>query len=151
MRVLVHSKRGLLYVTALNLYISNYGYLFGTATYVDYLTFSHHNPITNPTPLPNATLTIGTTARNANYRGSGVYPNYQGIRMQPKLLGLPHATLTVEAAGRGLVGAGGELRLCPCGSRCTLAACAARLQRALAACVRSQLLFCTAKNICIHT
>ena len=25
---------------------------FGTATYVDYLTFSHLNPITNPTPLP---------------------------------------------------------------------------------------------------
>jgi hypothetical protein len=68
----------MLYVTILNLYIGNYGYLFGTATYVDYLTFSHLNPITNPTPLPNATLTIGATARNPNYRGSRVYPNYRG-------------------------------------------------------------------------
>jgi hypothetical protein len=84
--------RGLLYVTALNLYISNYGYLFGTATYVDYLMFSHLNPITNPTPLPNATLTIGATActltigaavctltigaaaRNPNYRGCCTQP-----------------------------------------------------------------------------
>ncbi len=77
--------KGSLYVTVLilNLYICNHGYLFGTATYVDYLTFSHHNPITNPTPLPNATLTIGATARNPNYRGSHVYPNYQGSRTQP--------------------------------------------------------------------
>ncbi len=51
--------------------------------YVDYITFSHLNPITNPTPLPNATLTIGATARNPNYRGSRVYPNYQGSRTQP--------------------------------------------------------------------
>ncbi len=51
--------------------------------YVDYLKFSHLNPITNPTPLPNATLTIGATARNPNYRGSRVYPNYRGSRMQP--------------------------------------------------------------------
>ncbi len=64
-------------------YISNYGFLFGTATYVDYLMFSHLNPITNPTPLPNATLTIGATACNPNYRGSHVYPNYRGSRMQP--------------------------------------------------------------------
>ncbi len=70
--------RGLLYVTVLNLYISNYRYLFGTATYVDYLMFSHLNPITNPTPLSKATLTIRATARNPNYRGSRVYPNYQG-------------------------------------------------------------------------
>ncbi len=77
------SKRGLLYVTVLNLYISNYGYLFGTAMYVDYLTFSHPNPITNPTPLPNATLTIGATTRNPNYRGSRVYPNHWGSRTQP--------------------------------------------------------------------
>ncbi len=75
--------RGLLCVSILNLYISNYGYLFGTATYVDYLMFSHLNPITNPTPLPNATLTIGATARNPNYRGSRVYPNYRGSRTQP--------------------------------------------------------------------
>jgi hypothetical protein len=77
------SVKGVCYVTVLNLYISNYGYLFGTATYVDYLTFSHINPITNPTPLPNATLTIGTTARNPNYQGSRVYPNYRGIHTQP--------------------------------------------------------------------
>jgi hypothetical protein len=31
-------------------------------------------------------------------------------------------TLTVRAAGRGLVGAGGVLGLCPCGSRYALAA-----------------------------
>jgi hypothetical protein len=73
----------LLYVTIPNLYISNYGYSFGTATYVDYLTFSHLNPITNPTPLLNATLTIRATARNPNYRGSCVYPNYRSSRMQP--------------------------------------------------------------------
>jgi hypothetical protein len=75
--------RGLLYVTVLNIYISNYGYLFGTAMYIDYSTFSHLNSITNPTPLPNATLTIGATTRNPNYRGSRVYPNYQGSRTQP--------------------------------------------------------------------
>jgi hypothetical protein len=74
---------GLLYVTVLNLYISNYGYLLGTAAYVDYLTFSHLNPITNPAPLPNATLTIGATAHNPNYRSSRVFPNYRGIRTQP--------------------------------------------------------------------
>ncbi len=73
----------MLYVTVLKIYISNYGYSFGTATYKDYLTFSHLNPITNPTPFPNATLTIGATARNPNYRGSRVYPNYQGSRTQP--------------------------------------------------------------------
>jgi hypothetical protein len=74
---------GLLYVTVLKIYISNYGYLFDTAMYVDYLTFSYLNPITNPTPLPNATLAIGATACNPNYRGSRVYPNYQGSRTQP--------------------------------------------------------------------
>ncbi len=59
--------RGLLYyVTVLKIYISNYGYLFGTATYVDYLTFSHLNPITNPTPLP--------AERNPNYRGNRTQP-----------------------------------------------------------------------------
>jgi hypothetical protein len=73
----------MLYVTVLNLYISNYGYLFGTAMYVDYLTFSHLNLITNPTPLLNATLIIGATARSPNYRGSRVYPNYRGSRTQP--------------------------------------------------------------------
>ncbi len=131
----------------MNLYISSYGYLFGTATYVDYSTFSPLNSITNPTPLPNATLTIGATARNPNYQGSHVYPNYWGNRTQTQLSGLPHATLTVGAAGRSLVGAGDELGLCPRGLHCTLAAPAVRLRRALAARVHLQLLFCTAKNI----
>ncbi len=51
--------------------------------YVDYLTFSHLNPITNPTPLPNATLTIRATAHNPNYWGSRMYPNYWGSCTQP--------------------------------------------------------------------
>jgi hypothetical protein len=144
----------MLYVTVLKIYIINYGYLFGTATYVDYSTFSHLNPITNPTPLPNAILTIGATACNPNYWGSHVYPNYWGSRTQPLLSGLPHATLTVGAAGHGLVGAGGEVGLCPRSSCCTVAACTARSQLILRA--RSalaaraaylRLLFCTAKNI----
>jgi hypothetical protein len=42
--------------------------------------------------------------------------------------------------GRGLVGAGGELGLCPRGLRCALAARTARLRRALAARARLQLL-----------
>ncbi len=86
----VMSFRGLLHVTVLNLYISSYGYLFGTATYVYYLTFSHLNPISNPTPLPNTTLTIGATARNPNYRvctltiGAATHnPNYWGCCTQP--------------------------------------------------------------------
>ncbi len=74
---------GLLYVTVLKIYISNYGYLFGTAMYVDYLTFSQLNPITNPTPLLNATLTIEATAHNPNYQGSRVYPNYRDSRTHP--------------------------------------------------------------------
>ena len=41
----------MLYVTVLKIYISNYGYLFDTAMYVDYLTFSHLNSITNPTKV----------------------------------------------------------------------------------------------------
>ncbi len=67
------------------LYIFDYWFCiyFGTATHVDYLTFSHLNPTTKPTPLPNATLTIGATTRNPNYLGSHVYPNYQGNRTQP--------------------------------------------------------------------
>ncbi len=73
----------MLYVTVLKIYISNYGYLFGTATYVDYLMFSHLSPITNQTPLPNATLTIRAITRNPNYQGSRVYPNYRGSRTQP--------------------------------------------------------------------
>ena len=56
---------------------------FDTASYVDYLTFSPLNPIINPTPRPNATLTIGATACNPNYWGSHVYPNYWGSCMQP--------------------------------------------------------------------
>jgi hypothetical protein len=63
--------------------LANKGYLFGTATYVEYLAFSHLNLIINPTPLPNATLTIGATARNPNYWGSHVYPNYRGSHTQP--------------------------------------------------------------------
>ncbi len=73
--------------------------------YVDYLTFSHLNPITNPTPAPaernpnyHATLTIGATARNPYYRSSRVYPNYRGSRTQPLLSGLPHA---INPNGRG--------------------------------------------------
>ncbi len=129
----------------LNLYVSNCSYLFGTARYVDYLTFSHLNLITNPTPLPNATLTIGATARNPNYQGSRVYPNYRGSLTQPWLSGLLHATLMVRAAGHGLVGAGGELGLCPRGLSCMLAAHAAHSRHILAACARSHFLFCTAK------
>ncbi len=82
-KIAINGLWGLLYVTVLKIYISNYGYLFGIATYVDYLMFSHLNPITNPSPLPNATLTIGATARNPNYRGSHVYPNYRGSHTQP--------------------------------------------------------------------
>ncbi len=47
------------------------------------LNVSHLNLITNPTPLPNATLTIGAAASNPNYWGSCVYPNYWGSRTQP--------------------------------------------------------------------
>jgi hypothetical protein len=71
---------------------------FGTATYVDYLTFSHLNPITNPTPGTNGAITIWATTRNPNYWGSCVYPNYWGSCTQPLLSGLPHATLTIGAA-----------------------------------------------------
>ncbi len=81
--------RGLLYVIVLKIYISNYGYLFGTATYVDYLTFSHLNLITNPTPMPNATLTIGATTRigaamcTLTIGAVARNPNYWGCRTQP--------------------------------------------------------------------
>ncbi len=83
---------GLLYVAVPNLYISNYGYLFGTATYVDYLTFSHLNPITNPTPLPiatqlsgqpHATLTIGAAVCTLTIGAAARNPNYRGCRTQP--------------------------------------------------------------------
>jgi len=81
------NKRGLLYGTDLISFKSILDYCFcvyfGTATYVDYLMFSHLNLITNPTPRPNATLTIGATARNPNYQGSHVYPNYRGSCTQP--------------------------------------------------------------------
>jgi hypothetical protein len=76
-------QRGLLYVTVLNFYINNYKHLFGTATYIDYLTFSHLNSITNPTPLPNATLTMGATKHNPDYQGSRVYLDYRVSRTQP--------------------------------------------------------------------
>jgi hypothetical protein len=103
--------------------------------------FSHLNPINNPTLLPNATLTIGATARSPNYRGSHVYPNYRGSRTQPQLSGLLHATLAAACNpnGRGSRVRPGwgrrcawalplrhalracGLRLCPCGSRYALA------------------------------
>ncbi len=80
-------ERSLLYGTNLISPNSIFDYwfhvYFSTAMYVDYLTLSCLNPITNLTPLPNATLTIGATARNPNYRGSHVYPNYRGSRTQP--------------------------------------------------------------------
>ncbi len=44
---------------------------------------SHLNPITNLTPQPNTTLTIGATACNPNYWGSHVYLNYRGSCTQP--------------------------------------------------------------------
>ncbi len=85
--VSLNSERGLLNGTDLISPNSIFDYwfrvYFGTATYVDYLAFSHLNLITNPTPMPNATLTIGATARNPNYWGSHVYPNYRGSQMQP--------------------------------------------------------------------
>jgi hypothetical protein len=56
---------------------------FDMAPYVDYLTFSPLNPITNLTPRLNANLTIGATAHNPNYWGSHVYANYRGSCMQP--------------------------------------------------------------------
>jgi hypothetical protein len=107
-------RRGLLYGTDLisfkSIIDSCFSVYFGTATYVDYLMFSHLNLITNPTPRPNATLTIGATARNPNYRGSRVYPNYRGSCTQPKLSGLPHATLTIGAAACNLKGRGSRAR-----------------------------------------
>jgi hypothetical protein len=123
---------------------------FGTATYVDYLMFSHLNPITNPTPRLIATLTIGATACNPNYWGSRVYPNYRGSCIQPKLSRLPHATLAIGAApcnpkGRGSrvqPGAGRRcaqaslswLALHACGSGFALAVCATRSQLGLCPC-----------------
>ncbi len=55
---------------------------FDMAPFVDYLMFSPLNPITNPNPWLNATLTIGATASNPNHQGSCVYPNYRGSRTQ---------------------------------------------------------------------
>jgi hypothetical protein len=62
------------------------------------LNLSHHNPITNPIPLPNSTPTIWAAARNPINWGSCVYPNYWGSCTQPWLWGLLHATLTIGAA-----------------------------------------------------
>jgi hypothetical protein len=79
--------RSLLYGTNLISFKSILDYCFHvyfcTAAYVDYLMFSHLNLITNPTPRPNTTLTIGAAARNPNYGGSRVYPNYRGSCTQP--------------------------------------------------------------------
>ncbi len=58
-------------------------HFFWYSTYVDYLMFSHLNPIPNPTPGPTTTLTIGAPACNPNYRGSRVHPNYRGSCTQP--------------------------------------------------------------------
>ncbi len=55
-----------------------------------------------------------------------LFPFLTHTPYHPNWSGQPNATLTVGAAGRGLVGAGGELRLRPRCSRCALAACAAR-------------------------
>ncbi len=71
-------------------------------------------PISNPHPLPCAPELIGAAERTLTGRGSQTHPNWSGQ---------PNATLTVGAAGHGLVGAGGELG----------AACAARSQLALRA------------------
>jgi hypothetical protein len=112
---------------------------FGTVTYVDYLTFSHLNPITNPTPRLNATLPIEATARNPNYWGSRVYPNYRGSCTQPILSGLPHATLTIGAAtcnhnGRGSRARPGQGRRCARASPLRLALHARGLGFTLAVC-----------------
>ena len=60
----------------------------------------------------NTTLTIGATARNPNYWGSHVYPNYRGSRMQPLLSGQPGAAWSGQEVCSGFA----------------LAACAAHLQ-----------------------
>ncbi len=91
------------------------------------LNVSYLNQITNPTPLPNATLTIGAAARNPNYWGSRVYPNYLGSRTQPYLSGLLHSTLTIGAAVCN-PNSWGSLGLGSCGLRYTLAAWALPLQ-----------------------
>jgi hypothetical protein len=79
------------------------------------LNVSYLNPTTNPTPLPNATLNIGAAGCTLTIGAAARNPNYRGCRTQPYLSGQPHATLTVGAAGHGLVGAGGVLGLCPRG------------------------------------
>ncbi len=79
-------KRGMLYGTGLISYIflrSLFLCLFWYCHVCRLLKFSYLNPITNPTPLPNATLTIRAAARNPNCWGIQVYPNYRGSRMQP--------------------------------------------------------------------
>ncbi len=82
-------------------------------------------PISNPHPLPCAPYLIGAAERTLTGQGSRMHPNWSGQ---------PNATLTVGAAGRGLVGAGDELGIRPRGSRCALAACAAHSQLVLRAC-----------------
>ncbi len=78
--------RGILYGTDWISYyflVTSFSHLFWYCHICRLLNVSHLNSITIPTPLPNATLTIGAAAHNPNYRGSRVYPNYRGSRTQP--------------------------------------------------------------------
>jgi hypothetical protein len=63
--------------------------------------------------------------------GSWVYPNGWGSQVYPNGWGSQVCTLTVGAAGRGRVGAGSVLGLCPRGLRNTLTAWALPLRFAL--------------------
>ncbi len=129
-------KRGMLYVTILKSYISYFG-KFSRYIWIHMYPVLLPIPISNPHPLPCAPELIGAAERTLTGRGSRTHPNW---------LGQPNATLTVRAAGRGLVGAGGELGLRPRGSRCALAACAACLRRALMAALHT-----LRRQIWIHT
>jgi hypothetical protein len=64
-------------------FVTSFSRLFWYCHICRLLNISYLNPITNPNPLPNSTLTIGAAARNPNYQGSRVYLNYRGSRMQP--------------------------------------------------------------------
>jgi hypothetical protein len=59
-------------------FVTSFSRLFWYCHVCRLLNISYLNPITNPTPLPNATLTIGAARHNPNCQGSRVYPNYQG-------------------------------------------------------------------------
>ncbi len=137
-------ERGLLYGIGLISRNSIFDYwfcvYFGTATYVDYLTFSHLNPITNPTPLPNTTLTIRAAMCTLTIRAAARNPNYWGCRTP--------SWLALRARGLGFA----------------LAVCTMRSQQLnefiyynwmnsfILHCKNKWIhLFCTAKNIWIHT